>query len=45
VAKLEATKGQPAMLIRGIIDSPAFQRRGRTREAAASATGVRRNDN
>ena len=40
VAKLEATKGRPSVLIRGIIDSPAFQRRGKSTEAAVSAGGV-----
>jgi hypothetical protein len=40
VAKLEATKGQPAVLIRGIIDSSAFQRVRKTKEVAASSTGV-----
>jgi hypothetical protein len=39
VAKLEATTGRPSVLIRGIIDSPAFQRRGKSREATASAAG------
>jgi hypothetical protein len=29
VDKLEAAKGRPSVLIRGIIDSPAFQRRGK----------------
>jgi hypothetical protein len=37
VAQLEASKGRPSVLIRGIIDSPAFQRRGKTKEATASA--------
>ena len=39
VAKLEAVKGRPSVLIKGIIESPAFQRRGKTREAAVSALG------
>jgi hypothetical protein len=45
VAKLEAAKGKPSFLIRGIIDSPAFQRRARTKEVAASAPGVRPSTN
>lgn len=37
VNRLEAVKGKPSELIRGIIDSPAFQRRG-THETAAAKT-------
>jgi hypothetical protein len=33
VDKLEAAKGRPSVLIRGIIESPAFQRRGKTQQA------------
>ena len=38
VDKLEAAKGRPSVLIKGIIESPAFQRRGRTGQIAVSAT-------
>jgi mono/diheme cytochrome c family protein len=39
VDKLEASKGRPSVLIRGIIDSPAFQRCRRPSQAAVSMTG------
>jgi hypothetical protein len=45
VAKLEAAKGRPSVLIRGIIDSPAFQRRGKSQEVAAQATAVSPSNN
>jgi len=45
VAKLDAAKGRPSVLIRGIIDSSPFQRRGKTKETAASATGVSPSNN
>lgn len=35
VGRLEAAKGKPSELIRGIIESPAFQRRGRHEPAVA----------
>ncbi len=38
LARLEAARGQPSVLINGIIDAPAFQRRrGITAQAAATA--------
>jgi len=39
VGKLEATKGRPSVLISGIIESPAFQRRGENRASAVAVTG------
>ncbi|HEV3115903.1 MAG TPA: DUF1592 domain-containing protein [Gemmataceae bacterium] len=38
VDKLEAAKGKPSVLIKGLIESPAFQRRGKTGQVAVSAT-------
>lgn len=36
VARLEASKGKPSVLISGLIDSPAFQRQGRPRQIEAA---------